>query len=113
MNGATHALGSFVSHFGMARVSPPQQDIGVGESFIGDALRRFIKIGSCRFDLTVAQFVESIGDGTVEAGGVNFFGSVRRLFVPDKDAHGIGHLISPERFARSLSSTRCLCVSIK
>jgi hypothetical protein len=85
-------LGDFVVDFAMAGVAPPNEDIGIVEDFLGDALVLFVEVSD--FDLEFCAGVEGIDSGfdrSVEAVGIDFEGTVLGVFVPDQDSEFVGH----------------------
>ena len=85
-------FGDFVVYFAVPGVTPPDEDVGVVEDFLGDALVLFVEVGD--FDFKFAACVEGVDSGfdrTVEAVGIDFEGTVLGVFIPDQDSEFGGH----------------------
>ena len=85
-------VGDFVVDFAVAGVAPPNEDVGVVEDFLSDALVLFVEVSD--FDFEFCAGVEGIDSGfdrSVEAVGIDFEGTVLGVFVPNQDSKFVGH----------------------
>src|ERR1051326_4138680 len=89
------ALRRLFAHLPVPCMAPPDQHVRLSQRLLGAALLRLIQVGDLRDNLPLAQLVQPLRNGSIQAVGIDLLRSMRRVLIPHQNTHLLGFRHEP------------------